>query len=59
MFLRCDLPRLVLVPGILAMIEGWLKECVNLVTVIAGFAAATVVTVLNNQVEDSVPVALL
>jgi hypothetical protein len=34
-------------PGILAMIEGWLKECVNFVTVIAGLAAAMVVMVLN------------
>lgn len=36
--------RLVVFPGILAIMDGWLNECVNLVTVIAGLAAAIAVT---------------
>ena len=44
-----------LVPGILAMMEGWLKEWVNWETVMAGLAAATLLTSLKSQVADWVP----
>lgn len=37
------IPRSDVAPAILAMIDGMLKECVNRVTVIAGFAAAMAV----------------
>lgn len=50
-----DLPRLGLVPGMRAMIDGWLKLCVKRRTVIAGLAAATVVTWLKSQVLAWVP----
>ena len=39
-----------LAPGIVAMIEGWLKEWVTRRTVMAELAEATLVTVLNSQV---------
>lgn len=39
-----QVPRLVLVPGILTMIDGMLNECVNLVTVMAGLTAAMLVS---------------
>jgi len=39
-----------LVPGILAMMDGWLKEWANWVTVMAELAAATLRTVLYSQV---------
>lgn len=44
-----------MVPGIFAMIDGWLNECVNLVTVIFEFADAMLVTWLKSQVEAWVP----
>ena len=40
------LPKSEVVPGIRAMMDGWLKEWENCVTVIAEFADATVRTVL-------------
>ena len=46
-----QVPRLVLVPGILTMIDGMLNECVNLVTVIAEFTAAMLERRVNNQVD--------
>lgn len=52
---RFNIPRSELVPGILTMIDGWLKEWVNWVTVMAELAAATVLTWLNNQVAAWVP----
>ncbi len=48
-------PRLELVPGILAMIDGWLKECVNVVTVIAELVDAMLFTCARSQVPAWVP----
>lgn len=49
--------RLLLRPGMRAMMEGWLNaECVKRLTVMAGLARATVETVLKSQVDACVPV---
>ncbi len=49
------IPRFELVPGILTMIEGWLKECVKVVTVIAELADAMLLTWARSHVPASVP----
>jgi hypothetical protein len=41
------------------MIDGWLKEWVNCVTVIAVFAAEMLLIVLNSHVPAWVPYELL
>lgn len=46
-----QVPRLVLVPGILTMIDGMLNECVNLVTVMAGLTATMLESRVNSQVD--------
>lgn len=47
--------RLLLVPGIRAMTLGWLKECVNWVTTIAGLEDAIDLTCVNIHVAAWVP----
>jgi len=47
------------VPGSLAMMEGWLKEWVNLEMVILGLAAATEDTVEKSQLAEAVPLTPL
>ena len=54
-----NIPRSALLPGILAMMDGWLKEWVNLDTVMAELAEATLLTVSNNHDPASVPYELL
>jgi len=49
-YLGAMLPRSELTPGILAMMEGWLKECAKVVTVIAGFVEAILLTWLRSHV---------
>jgi hypothetical protein len=43
-------PRLVLVPGILTMIDGWLKEWAKVETVMAELVDAMVLIWLSSQV---------
>ena len=52
---RGDEPRFELVPGIFAIMEGWLKECVKVVTVMAAFVDAMVLTCASSHVPACVP----